>query len=192
MSKKCCGMTYFDDETVCSICGKELIDFEDDPAASKKELESDMSEKADELSEEPEDIDPSFVIDSAREAEMAKLTDIIYEEREDEKIEKKGDAPTSLKVVGVISLLLAIVGLALVGVCVYFMVIAPSYDKTKEGFVPSDPVPYIEIATITDSDLEKSEALEAVSTQTDADEATTEDTDVDLSTGTDATASDAE
>ncbi len=190
MSKKCCGMTYFDDETVCSICGKELIDFEDEPVAPKKDLELDMSENEDTI---PEDIDPSFIIDSAREAEMAKLTDIIYEEHEDEKKEKKGDAPTSLKVVGIISLLLAIVGLALVGVCVYFMVIAPSYDKTKEGFAPSDPVPYTEIATITDSDLEKSEALEVLSTQTDAEEVTTEDTtDIELSTGTDATASDAE
>lgn len=192
MSKKCCGMTYFDDELVCSICGRDLSTIEDEGVSEMDNVDTDEAETTETDSTDDIDIDPSFVINSAREEEMSKLTDIIYEEHEEEE-KKKGDAPTSLKVVGIISLLLAVAGLALMGVCVYFMMIAPNYDKTKEGFAPSDPIPYSQIATITDSDLEKSEALEVVSTQTDADIVTTEETTEAVdATGTDATASDAE
>lgn len=81
------------------------------------------------------------------------LDEIEAEEQaaEDAKI-KPGEekAPISIKVVGILSMVLAGMALVMSGVFVYFMVIKPSYDKSGEAM---KPIYFPEIATGTDIEL---------------------------------------
>ncbi|MBE5944513.1 MAG: hypothetical protein E7258_06295 [Lachnospiraceae bacterium] len=176
MSKKCCGLTYFDDELVCSICGKSL------QSLNQEEVVEEMTESKEEdshreaLAEESEasdstkqhtDDEHSFSIDSKREVEMNQLAKIVFDDVPEEK-SQKGRASAGFKAVGIISLIMSIAGLALIGVFVWFMIISPNYDKTKEGYEPTDSIPYSHLATASDSEYEMSEPLEMTATQTDA------------------------
>ena len=53
-------------------------------------------------------------------------------EKEKKKKEKKANsADTSLKVVGITSIVVAVIGFFLILACVYFMIVQPTYDKTS-------------------------------------------------------------
>lgn len=75
---------------------------------------------------------------------------------------QKDKASKGIKVAGVLFMALSIVGLALVGLCVYSMVFNPYYDKNDEHF----PLDYPEISSASDA-YEMSEKLELM-TDTDA------------------------
>ncbi len=75
---------------------------------------------------------------------------------------QKDKASKGIKAAGVLFMALSIVGLALVGLCVYSMVFNPYYDKNNEHF----PLDYPEISSVSDA-YEMSEKLELM-TDTDA------------------------
>ncbi len=115
------------------------------------EAEEDVSVKHEDEAYVPE----KYVVDlfASEDNKMDVLDEIEAEEQavEEAKI-KPGEekAPTSMKVVGIVSIILAILALAMAGVFIYFMVIKPSYDKSGASL---KQMIYPEIATSSDVDL---------------------------------------
>lgn len=182
MSKKCCGIIYSDDEKVCKICGKPLTEGNtpedneefniDDITAMLDQITKDIGGETD--SAEPDGDRSPDTADSAGKEEA--VTDEASEDDgwvtvETPKSEKKEDKPKKnenekaskgLKAAGTLFLTLAVLGLALVGLCVYFMVIHPYYDKNGEHY----PLNYPQISSASDA-YEMSDMLELM-TDTDA------------------------
>ena len=235
MSKKCCGITYTDDETVCKICGKPLVeDIQDeeykrmleetnkvveDVLRMQKEAEKASSEKADapsapdfsvtaddnngavedieatgdeevtddtettddvkaiynvdasdtaEATDETEIADAAEVTDETEIADAAEVNDYTEttgntEEVDDEEItddeeddsEEDDEEKTSAdragggtKAFGIISLIVAVLGLAFVTLCVIFLIVFPIYDKSD---MEGKNLEYPEIATSADA-----------------------------------------
>ncbi len=89
------------------------------------------------------------------------LTEIVFEKNDRDKKTKTG-----LKTVGIISIVLAVAGLALIGLCVYFLMLKPTYDKNGDN---GNTVTYDNIASVTDSSYsEKKPLLEMIATSPDA------------------------
>lgn len=234
MSKKCCGITYTDDETVCKICGKPLVeDIQDeeykrmleetnkvveDVLRMQKEAENASPDKADappesefsvtvdENNEAVEDIEATEITDDGKVAGNNEITDnakiaddadnkettddvkAIYnnesvdasdtaeitdaaevndytEEVDDEEITDNEDtddleeddgkkkisadrAGGGTKAFGIISLIVAVLGLAFVTLCVIFLIVFPIYDKSD---MEGKNLEYPEIATSADA-----------------------------------------
>lgn len=184
MSKKCCGIIYSDDEQVCKICGKPLA--EENAHENNEEFNiDDITAMLDKITRDIGGGDSDAVETDTGEAGMdaadiaGEGEDITDEVTEDDgwvtveapKSEKKADKPKKngnekaskgLKAAGTVFLTLAVLGLALVGLCVYFMVIDPYYDKNGEHY----PLDYPQISSASDA-YEMSDMLELM-TDTDA------------------------
>lgn len=115
----------------------------EDVTEEKKSPKADMPEKKKAVSENP--------------PEMSATVEEALSERL-----QKDKASKGIKAAGVLFMTLSIVGLALVGLCVYSMVFNPYYDKNDEHF----PLDYPEISSASDA-YEMSEKLELM-TATDA------------------------
>lgn len=99
--------------------------------------------------------------DTQTDNEKEVLTEIVFEKNE--KVEK---TKTGLKTVGIISIILAVAGLALIGLCVYFLMLKPAYDKNSYN---ENVMTYDNIASVTDpSYSEKKTLLEMIATSLDA------------------------
>ncbi len=187
MSKKCCGIIYSDEEQVCKICGKPLgeeIAHEnneefniDDITAMLDKITKDIGGGADAVETDAGEISPET-------ADIAgKGKDITDEASEDDgwvtveapksenKSDKKADKPKKnenekaskgLKAAGILFLTLAVLGFVLIGLCVYFMVFNPYYDKNGEHY----SLNYPQISSASDA-YEMSDMLELM-TDTDA------------------------
>lgn len=91
------------------------------------------------------------------------LANLVFDKKDND---DEGKAKPGLKVFGVISILLAIAGLAVIGLAFYFLVFAPVYDKSADY---NGSVPYDNIASVTDASYsDKKEPLEMISTSLDA------------------------
>ncbi len=158
MAKRCCGVIYSDNESVCKICGKslsdaEIVDYSDDDIVNtmdKDMLVSDTLE-SDKLIKDVEEI----VNDS--------LGNKSIESKESVKNTEQETAPMGLKAVGIISLVVALLGIGVVYLLVHGLMLSPSYVKDdmtgKELIFP-------ELATESDADLYV--VRTALSTATDA------------------------
>lgn len=187
MSKKCCGIIYSDEEQVCKICGKPLgeetahennEEFNiDDITAMLDKITKDIGGGADAVETDAGEI-------SLETADIAgKGKDITDEASEDDgwvtveapksenKSDKKADKPKKnenekaskgLKAAGILFLTLAVLGFVLIGLCVYFMVFNPYYDKNDEHY----SLNYPQISSASDA-YEMSDMLELM-TDTDA------------------------
>ena len=186
MSKKCCGIIYSDEEQVCKICGKPLEETAhenneefniDDITAMLDKITKDIGGGADAVATDTGEI-------STETADIAdKGKDITDEASDDDgwvtvdapkaekKAEKKADKPKKnenekaskgLKAAGIMFLTLAVLGFVLIGLCVYFMVFNPYYDKNGEHY----PLNYPHISSASDA-YEMSDMLELM-TDTDA------------------------
>ena len=213
MSKKCCGMIYSDDEKICKVCGKPLLDeafdgadveeteaeesqaddveeaFDDKKASDEEESsgeeasdETEAPEKGDsydgeELSDEEDDYEPEDrhrtsdgkVDYLKKHIEREAILDQIYDDngykKNKEALEEKDKVP--FKGAGIFTLIIAILGLALIGALVYFIVLNPYYIKSGEADKKLD---YPQLASDTDAG-ELATLLEPYNaTVTDADE----------------------
>lgn len=103
-----------------------------------------------------------------------KLSDIVFDNKKQPE-PKKNTTPAGIKIVGIISLVSAVVGLVLMGLCIYFMIISPNYNKSN---MKNSNVVYSDVASVMDSAYsEQKEALKMISTYMDA---TPMDGDMDL------------
>lgn len=186
MSKKCCGMTYSDDETVCKVCGKTLpensydlndilddiknnelagdnnkIKDDDNQDDYDEDLEDEVTDvlksKSDESVDDLDlDEEVTDVLKSGRNTEESEedldseITDVLKRENDNLDLDKDaknalndiveekknsdddGRASGGLKFLGIISLLTAIAGLAIIGLGVYFLIVNPVFDKSNE------------------------------------------------------------
>lgn len=174
MSKKCCGMIYSDDEKVCKVCGKALDDAEtvtdkadESKADESKADETDNTEEEaydtedstedsteDDTEDSTEDrhltsdgkvdylkkhIEREAILDQIFEDNGYKKNDVIKEEKE--KVPFKGAA--------IFTLILAVLGLALIGALVYFIVLNPYYIKSGEADKKLD---YPQLASTSDAE----------------------------------------
>ena len=142
-----------------------------DSGVDKNEIDEMEVERTDEDKKNIVEQDTDIKVSS----DISALTDIIFQNHEEAEIakrKKKGDAPTGLKVVGVISLLMAVLGAGVMVVCFYFMMIAPSYDKTDADYDPLEQGIYTELSWI--SSVEPAAPL---ATLTDAEETVASTTD---------------
>lgn len=206
MSKKCCGFIYSDEEQICRICGSELIDEEQqvvslDTVENVGESDQSIPEifANDKIQEDVNSIS-DIQQDVEEQKNMMDILDEVVAEEEaaaEAKI-KPGEekATASIKVVGIISMILAVLGIAMAGICVYFMMIKPAYDKSDvagttlifpeistnsdiEISAPRDYISTVPLATSTDliyvpvnPDIEETETTEADATATDVEETT--------------------
>ena len=148
MSKKCCEIIYSDNEEVCKICGESLEN------AETVEEES--------LIEDNEQIKLETDKTETKKIETKEESTFVFEDDDYENM-----ASTGHKVFGVISILLMLTVFAMIGLCVYFLIISPFY---KKGTSDTPPV-YPEISTVTDasiSGIREPVPYTEVSTTTDA------------------------
>ena len=166
------------------------------------QIESELAEPiGDEPKSEAEEV--SLVSEEIEDKNMMDILDEVVEDHvanDNAKI-KPGEekATTGIKVVGILSIILAVLGIAMVGVCIYFMVIKPSYDKSGESnkqlyypeiatnsdiefAAPRDYISLIPLATGTDAiytpvnpDIEETDTTVTDATASDADETTEAD-----------------
>lgn len=143
MSKKCCGKTYMDTDRFCTICGKELIDIEDDIVDDFYEEEEEVEEEIEENEKTIRPIIPN-VIESNYEGELDSIRMPLSDTTIDEAINKnkpvkanndmnkkekaqdsshtkdkkqhKSKTAGRLKLVMIAMLVIAIIGLIFVGV----------------------------------------------------------------------------
>ncbi|MCM1170877.1 MAG: hypothetical protein NC393_02000 [Clostridium sp.] len=183
MSKKCCGIIYSDDEKVCKICGKPLVDENahenneefniDDITAMLDKINKDIGGDVDDAKADTDEISleavdsldkGEAVVDEAPEDDGWVTVDAPRSEKKTDKPKKNENEKASkgLKAAGILFLTLAILGFALVGLCVYFMVFHPYYDKNGEHYA----LKYPQISSASDA-YEMSDMLELM-TDTDA------------------------
>ncbi len=167
MSKECCGIIHSEEETICSVCGKPFV---------QEDSLDNNNENSDSYIEED-----NIEYDNTELEEQDNLIEEQdYHDNEEEQDEKSyrsynDKATPGLKTMGIISLVMAVLGLAMVGLFTYFLVISPNYDKSGEI---SGEVNYPAIASYNDGELQTTmEPL--ISTMSDA-------------TATDASATDAD
>lgn len=186
MSKKCCGIIYSDEEQVCKICGKPLEETThvnneefniDDITAMLDKITKDIGGDADTVATDTGEINPETTDATGTDKD---ITDEASEDdgwvtveapKSEKKAEKKTGKPKKnenekaskgLKVAGIMFLTLAVLGFVLIGLCVYFMVFNPYYDKNGEHY----PLNYPQISSASDA-YEMSDMLELM-TDTDA------------------------
>ena len=194
MSKKCCGIIYSDDEAVCKICGESLENAEivqeesvindSEPIQEETEINNELKEKTKEEIKE----DSKEKIKEEVKEEKKETSTFVFEDDDEE-----NKASVGHKVFGVISILLVLTVFAMIGLCVYFLIISPFYAKDASD----TPSVYPEISTVTDASItgiRETVPYTEVSTSTDADisSSATEDTskvneDADVATIGDAT-----
>lgn len=188
MSKKCCGIIYSDDEQVCKICGKPLV--EENAHENNEEFNiDDITAMLDKINRDiggdsyavETDVGETDMGETGMEAaDVADKDEAVADEASEDdgwvtveapKSEKKADKPKKnenekaskgLKAAGIFFLTLAVLGFALVGMCVYFMVVNPYYDKNSKHY----PLDYPQISSASDA-YEMSDMLELM-TDTDA------------------------
>lgn len=198
MSKKCCGIIYSDDEAVCKICGESLENAEivqeesvindSEPIQEETEINNELKEKTkEEIKEDSKEKIKEEVKEEVKEEKKETSTFVFEDDDEENK------ASVGHKVFGVISILLVLTVFAMIGLCVYFLIISPFYAKDASD----TPSVYPEISTVTDASItgiRETVPYTEVSTSTDADIASsaTEDTskvneDADVATIGDAT-----
>lgn len=193
MSKKCCGIIYSDEDEICRICGKALIETPDEDTES---MDSDIDEG--ETADDKADVEAIIeaVIETSTEADTEDKAennpadepedrDEVDESEEDEEV-NPDKASGGHIAMGIISILLAVAGLALIGFGVYRLILFRPYVYLDKGRVLTFP----EISTDTDaSATEMRDMLVYAATATDANTDTNANTD-NISTNTDAEASD--
>lgn len=186
MSKKCCGIIYSDEEQVCKICGKPLEEIThenneefniDDITAMLDKITKDIGGGADAVATDTSEINTETADTAGKGKDIADETSeddgwvTVEAPKAEKKAEKKTDKPKKnenekaskgLKVAGIMFLTLAILGFVLIGLCVYFMVFNPYYDKNGEHY----PLNYPQISSASDA-YEMSDMLELM-TDTDA------------------------
>lgn len=183
MSKKCCGIIYSDDEKVCKICGKPLVEgaaHENNEEFNIDDITAMLDKITKDIGGDADTVEPDAGETGTEAACIAgEGKDITDEAPEDDgwvtveapKPEKKADKPKKnenekaskgLKMAGILFLTLAVLGFVLVGLCVYFMVFNPYYDKNGEHY----PLNYPQISSASDA-YEMSDMLELM-TDTDA------------------------
>ncbi|MBD5097440.1 MAG: hypothetical protein HDT40_10740 [Lachnospiraceae bacterium] len=183
MSKKCCGIIYSDDEQVCKICGKPLneeIAHENNEEFNIDDITAMLDKISKDIGGDDEAVETDTGETGMENADIPdKGEDITDETSENDgwvtveapKSEKKADKPKKnenekaskgLKTAGILFLTLAVLGFVLVGLCVYFMVFNPYYDKNGEHY----PLNYPQISSASDA-YEMSDMLELM-TDTDA------------------------
>lgn len=183
MSKKCCGIIYSDDEQVCKICGKPLV--EENAHENNEEFNIDditaMLDKINrDIGRDSDAVETDVGETGMEAADVADKDEAVADEASEDdgwvtveapKSEKKADKPKKnenekaskgLKAAGIFFLTMAVLGFALVGMCVYFMVVNPYYDKNSKHY----PLDYPQISSASDA-YEMSDMLELM-TDTDA------------------------
>lgn len=120
MSKKCCGLIYADEDTVCKICGKALSE-------DNIDIDTDIEGQGDE-EEAPEEAEEENI-------------------EEKDKINNADRASGGVKVAGVVSIIIAAFGMAAVVLSILIFVIFPIYDKSD---MDGRELSYPEIATSSD------------------------------------------
>ncbi|MGN0152141.1 MAG: hypothetical protein ACI39Q_06675 [Wujia sp.] len=176
MSKKCCGMTYSDNETICKICGKPLTQGTDEEyermKAETDKIVSDilkMQETNETDKQDPEPIEQEegaqeeAALEDGQNVEVGEEPGDDPEDSEDRNTDRQGHSGKSnagLKTAGIIAIIMSVLGLAVIAFCIFCMVIAPGYRKT--GMADQD---LIFPALATDADAA---STRAVLTPTDA------------------------
>lgn len=149
MSKKCCGILHSEDEKVCRVCGKPLNP-EDVPAEAAAPVTTESDNQADKKAD-IDDAEIEAVINAAMEAvsgvgtgreetavveeaavdgETAAVEEAEGPDGRGEKRKIYGDrAPRGLKVMGILSIIMSVLGLAAVTLGVLFLVLFPNYEK---------------------------------------------------------------
>lgn len=169
MSKKCCGIIYSDEDEICKICGKPLTDTPDEENAPEADTEDKAENKAEDKIE-----------DNPADAEVDK--DESDESGEDDEV-NPDKASGGHIAMGIISILLAVAGLALIGFGVCRLILFRPYVYIDKGGDLNFP----EISTDTDAfATEMRDTLVYAATATDA------NTDTDANTGNISTNTDAE
>ena len=189
MSKKCCGMIYSDDEKVCKICKKPLVDdnagdtkdietvqFGEEEAAEESEDEYEEYDEAkeadeeyegsDETNEEYDKADPTGEAEKPHDSgdaddknvnylkkhiEREAILDQIFEDngyRKNDTIKEEREK-VPYKGAGIFTLILAILGLAFIGLLVYFIVLNPYYIKNGEA---DRQLEYPELSSTSDAE----------------------------------------
>ena len=182
MSKKCCGITYTDDETVCKICGRSLVeDVQDEEYKRMLEETNKVVEDVLRMQKEGGDVPPDEAAgvteeddietkgnedvtdnnETIEDTEISGDSDVVDDEEitDNEAIDdlEEADAKEKIsvdragggtKAFGIISLIVAVLGLAFITLCVIFLIVFPIYDKSgMEG----KKLEYPEIATSADA-----------------------------------------
>lgn len=151
MSKKCCGILHSEDEKVCRVCGKPL-NSEDVPDEAVAPAAAESDHQADKKAEIG-DAEIEAVINAAMEAvsgvgtgreETAAVQEASDDDGETAAAETVTDtrngrgrkhtvnadrASRGLKVMGILSIVMSVLGLAVVTLGVLFLVVFPNYKK---------------------------------------------------------------
>lgn len=194
MSKKCCGMIYADEDTVCKICGKPLVQEEKETSDTDKDAVdySKLKEETDKvvadvlrMQEEAEkntaaDADAAADVVPAEDeaAEETPAADGALEEESGEEtpVRQPGRAPGGMKAAGILAITAAVLGMAAIVLGIIFFVLFPEYGKHGNA---DAQIIFPEIATdadaaalrpvLTPTDIEINESFDAGATATDAD-----------------------
>lgn len=194
MSKKCCGMIYADEDTVCKICGKPLVQEEKETSDTDKDAVdySKLKEETDKvvadvlrMQEEAEkntaaDADAAADVVPAEDeaAEETPAADGALEEESGEEtpVRQPGRAPGGMKAAGILAITAAVLGMAAIVLGIIFFVLFPEYGKHGNA---DARIIFPEIATdadaaalrpvLTPTDIEINESFDAGATATDAD-----------------------
>lgn len=87
----------------------------------------------------------------APDVEQKSKYDLLTEDSYDpEKVDKEEGIEKLQKATGIMAIILAVMGLVAVGICIYFMILSPTYIKEGES---DKLLNYAEIATSTDIDM---------------------------------------
>lgn len=170
MSKKCCGIIYSDSDTVCRICGKTLTDNIEDDEYEKLREETDKvvadvmrmtNEQAERPLQQGDGLDMSNVIaemnDLDKESDKDTADDGDVEDIDAADGGDAGDAdaavprtPVSLKICGILALAAAVCGMAVIVLCVIFLIFFPVYDRSSSD----GGLTYPNIATSSDAHVQ--------------------------------------
>ncbi len=193
MSKKCCGMIYADEDTICKICGKPLteeVNPEQEADSDKDAVEySKLKEETDKVvadvlrMQEETEKNAEAGTDTAlageeetAEAVSAADEDAAEEEGEKVSVRQPGRAPGGMKAAGILAIIAAALGMAAIVLSIIFFVLFPEYSKRGNADMQMN---FPEIATETDAiaqrpvltptDVEINESFDASTTATETD-----------------------
>ncbi len=166
MSKKCCGMIYADEDTICKICGKPLME-EVNPEQEETERNTES------------DADTALTETEAEEKveEVSAAAWYSAEENETEgSVGQPEKAPGGMKTAGILTVIAAALGMTAVVLGIIFFVLFPEYGKRGNADIQMN---FPEIATETDAiaqrpvltptDVEINESFDAGATATETD-----------------------
>lgn len=149
MSKECCGVIYSDEDEVCKICGKPLT-YETKDEAETESNETDktnVEKKTEDVQDEKESISIDTPVEEKENISAADSEEDDDEENETED-ENSDKASVGHIIFGIVSILLAVAGIALIGLGVYYLIISPSYANKGSG---GSELVFSEISTETDA-----------------------------------------